>query len=225
MKFAFAFLLSFATTTSAFTGPIVSRQTTVLQAAVRPDTSKIIQEALAKSKQFGPTSTEARLAWEAVEEMDASTNQFDAMSVPSAQDECDVDATSAACIEYGTKIDELRQILEDTGPLTNKIRNIALEVKAIKMQPVEMPVGADTPAVRAALKAATAATAEFGADSVEAKLAWESLEEISSASEAAGALGGTLTDECLTEMIEACEALEEIQRAIDVVNAIESGPK
>ena len=82
MKFAFAFLLSVATTTNAFTGPMVrsSRQTTtstiVLQAAVRPDTSKIIQEALAKSKQFGPTSMEARLAWEAVEEMDASTNQL-----------------------------------------------------------------------------------------------------------------------------------------------------
>jgi hypothetical protein len=80
MKFAFAFLVTFATTT-AFTGPMArsSRQTTsavVLQAAVRPDTSKIIQEALAKSKQFGPTSTEARLAWEAVEEMDASTNQL-----------------------------------------------------------------------------------------------------------------------------------------------------
>ena len=56
-----------------------SRQTTsatILQAAVRPDTSNIIQEALAKSKEFGPTSTEARLAWEAVEEMDASTNQL-----------------------------------------------------------------------------------------------------------------------------------------------------
>ena len=147
------------------------------------------------------------------------------MAVPSAEDECDVDETSAACIEYGEKITQLQQILQDTGPLTNKIRNIALEVKAIKMKPVEMPVGADTPAVRAALQAAKAATADFGPDSNEAKWAWEALEEISSASEAAGALGGTLTDECLTEMIEACEALEEIQRAIDVVNAIEAAPQ
>jgi hypothetical protein len=148
----------------------------------------------------------------------------DAMAVPSASDECDVDLTSAACIEYSSKVDELRQILETASPMTNKIRSIALEMKAIKMKPVDMPVGADSPAVRAALKAAKAATAEYGADSTEAKLAWESLEEISSASEALGALGGSLTDECLTEMIEACEALDELQRAIDVVNAIESSP-
>ena len=86
MKFAFASLLlalatTTTTTTNAFTVIVAapSRQTAksitvALKAAVRPDTSKIIQEALAKSKEFGPTSTEARLAWEAVEEMDASTN-------------------------------------------------------------------------------------------------------------------------------------------------------
>jgi CP12 domain len=38
----------------------------------RPDASSSIQEALALSKEYGPTSPEARLAWEAVEEMDAS---------------------------------------------------------------------------------------------------------------------------------------------------------
>jgi hypothetical protein len=146
----------------------------------------------------------------------------DALSLGNAADECEVDVTSAACIEYSSKVEELRSILETAKPLTNKIRNIALEVRAIKMKPVELPAGADSPAVRSALKAATEASSKFGVDSIEAKLAWESLEEISSASEIAGALGGTLTDECLTEMIEACEALEEIQRAIDVVDAIES---
>ena len=34
-----------------------------------------IQEAMAASKKFGPTSKEARVAWEAVEEMDASDNR------------------------------------------------------------------------------------------------------------------------------------------------------
>ena len=40
----------------------------------RVDTSDAIHEAMAASKNFGPTSKEARLAWESVEEMDASDN-------------------------------------------------------------------------------------------------------------------------------------------------------
>lgn len=73
MKFV-VFLLPLSAT--AFTGPIVARRSSfALHAAVRPDTSALIQEAMQASKTFGPTSTEARLAWEAVEEMDASTNQ------------------------------------------------------------------------------------------------------------------------------------------------------
>lgn len=45
----------------------------ILQNA-RVDTSDAIQEAMEISKMFGPTSKEAALAWEAVEEMDASDN-------------------------------------------------------------------------------------------------------------------------------------------------------
>ena len=41
----------------------------------RVDTTEAIQEAMAASKKFGPTSKEARVAWEAVEEMDASDNR------------------------------------------------------------------------------------------------------------------------------------------------------
>ena len=41
----------------------------------RVDTTDAIQEAMAASKKFGPTSKEARVAWEAVEEMDASDNR------------------------------------------------------------------------------------------------------------------------------------------------------
>ena len=40
----------------------------------RPDSSNEIKEALRISKEFGPTSNEARVAWEIVEEKDASDN-------------------------------------------------------------------------------------------------------------------------------------------------------
>ena len=41
----------------------------------RPDTSKQVEAALEASHLHGPTSPEARIAWEAVEEMDASDNR------------------------------------------------------------------------------------------------------------------------------------------------------
>ena len=41
----------------------------------RPDASQAIQNALAASKEFGATSKEARVAWDIVEEMDASDNR------------------------------------------------------------------------------------------------------------------------------------------------------
>lgn len=143
------------------------------------------------------------------------------MALGSDIEECGIDATSEACIEYGSKLDELAKLSKANAPITNKIRSIATEIKAIKLKAVDMPKGADTPAVRAALKSAKMATEEFGADSSESKLAWEALEEIASASEMSGALGGTLNEECLTEMIEACEALDELQRVIEIVDAIE----
>lgn len=40
----------------------------------RRDSSKEIEEALRISKEFGPSSKEARVAWDIVEEIDASDN-------------------------------------------------------------------------------------------------------------------------------------------------------
>jgi hypothetical protein len=42
----------------------------------RVDSSIAIQAALEASKKFGPTSTEAKMAWETVEEMDSSDNRY-----------------------------------------------------------------------------------------------------------------------------------------------------
>jgi len=50
----------------------VSSPSSVLKA--RPDSSEEIQEALRISKEFGPSSKEARVAWDIVEELDASDN-------------------------------------------------------------------------------------------------------------------------------------------------------
>jgi hypothetical protein len=67
--------------------------------------------------------------------------------------------------------------------------------------------------MRNALKEAKAATEKFGKDSNEAKLAWETVEEIAS-SDVSEAIKGSLEDECLVDTIEACEAIEAMQTVL-----------
>jgi hypothetical protein len=75
MKLALAFTLS--TSVAAFTvAPSFSsfRSTTSLSA--RPDSSAAIQQAMEISKTYGASSPEAAVAWDAIEEMDASDNRY-----------------------------------------------------------------------------------------------------------------------------------------------------
>merc|ERR1712150_174849 len=191
-------------------------------AHVRPDNSKFIEKAFEASKKFGASSPEARLAWETVEEMDSSSSNSKAMSLGSSLEECEVEQeVSQECKEYGEKLDELNDLISQAGPSLGLAKNAAKDLKAIKMKNVAMPVGEPSPLIKKALINAKAASKKYGAESSEAKLAWEELEEISSANEISGALGGTLEDECLTEMIEACEALEEVQRVLNLPKTID----
>jgi hypothetical protein len=49
--------------------------TAAMKMSTRVDSSNLVKEALEISKKFGASSPEARLAWEAVEEVDASDNR------------------------------------------------------------------------------------------------------------------------------------------------------
>jgi len=196
---------------------IVLKSNSALKAADRPDTSELIQDALKASKKFGASSPEARLAWETVEEIDSSSRASKAMSMGVSMEECEVEEEpTQACVDYGEKMEELSKLIKETKPAVSRAKDIALEMKAIKLPEVNVPVGEASPAIAEALKVAKEATEKYGAESSEAKLAWESLEEISSASEISGALGGRLNEECLTEMIGACESLEEVQRVLNL---------
>lgn len=77
MKTACLFLLASsaaAWTTAPRFGAV--RSTTQLFAESRPDSSKAVAAALEASKKYGATSPEARLAWEAVEDMDSADNRY-----------------------------------------------------------------------------------------------------------------------------------------------------
>lgn len=79
--------------------------------------------------------------------------------------------------------------------------------------------GAESPLLRKAIELANAATEKHGITSSEAKLAWEDVEEIASAvSQKANADLPNLVDECLVEELEACQAIEELQRVLALSN-------
>jgi hypothetical protein len=76
MKFSLATVALFAASAHAFapTAPTFGVRSTSLF-ATGVDSSGLIKEAMAASKEFGAASPEARVAWEAVEEMDSSDNR------------------------------------------------------------------------------------------------------------------------------------------------------
>ena len=67
------------TEVSAFVPSSFRRSTTTTfvssLSSTRVDSADLVKEALEISKKFGASSPEARLAWEAVEEVDASDNR------------------------------------------------------------------------------------------------------------------------------------------------------
>ena len=129
-------------------------------------------------------------------------------------EECLTDEeVSQACIEYGQKLDELATLLKNQSPFVEQMRGLTDELKRIKVSAAPPAKAVDSPELRAAVKAAKAASDEFGPSSPEAAVAWDAVEEIAAAGNAP-ALGGRITDECLVEAIEACEALEELNRAL-----------
>ena len=103
------------------------------------------------------------------------------------------------------------------------MKSLANEIRGVKVANPQLSTPfQDTSAVRAALQNAKDAVEKYGNSSSEAKLAWEAVEEIAS-NDFGEATKKTLDDECLIESIEACEAIEELQRAVFLEQRKESG--
>ena len=107
-------------------------------------------------------------------------------------------------------------MLTKTKDELDKVRELADSLKGVKLaSPPSGDGGGDPAAMKAALAAAKAASDEQGADSTEAKLAWETVEEIAASAGDAAAAQAPLDEECLIELIEGCEALEKFKEALD----------
>lgn len=142
---------------------------------------------------------------------------YSAATKASLDAECDVTESMVenACVEYQSKLEELNQLLQETAPSAAQ----ETTVQALKLPDVaQQKPGAFNPDLQEALGAAKRMTAEHGIRSPEARVAWETVEEIASAGERSDALGARLTtEECLVEVAEeACAALEELNRALNL---------
>jgi CP12 domain len=133
-------------------------------------------------------------------------------------DECDVtqEWIDKACLDYSAKLEELDRLLKETK--NSDPPSMADQVQPIKLASVpQQKAGEQSEQLKQALASATALTTEHGIHSAEARVAWETVEEIASASERNDALGGKLSaDECLVDAaMDACAALNELNRVID----------
>ena len=102
----------------------------------------------------------------------------------------------------------------------DQMKALTSELAAIKVS-VDKSPKVDSPelkaAVQQAMAEAKAIAEEKGADSPEAKVAWAEVEEVAS-SGLQNAMGARLDEECLIDTaMEACEALEELNRAMEKV--------
>jgi pantoate kinase len=144
-------------------------------------------------------------------------------------EECAVqEEVSLECMEFGTWIDKMTVMRDLIGTMDKSSKYKAASVlKNIKLHTPQSAVSenANRPELDRALAEARLATETHGITSSEAKLAWETYEEIA-ASGTANAMGTNLMDECSLEVgQEACQAMEELERVMPVLLAISSDSK
>jgi hypothetical protein len=119
-------------------------------------------------------------------------------------------------MDYSAKLEELERLVKETTSSAPPSK--AEQVQPIKLASVpQQKAGEQSEQLKEAVSNAKSLTEKHGISSSEARIAWETVEEIASASERNDALGGKLSaDECLIDAVmEACAALNELNRVMD----------
>ena len=131
-------------------------------------------------------------------------------------DTCATDNTSPECIAYEEKLAALSSLLMDQRAGIDSLKSLSEELRNVKLsKPVVSELKPEVPSMIQALNDAKALTDEFGIDSPQVKLAWEVVEDLAS-NDFSEATKASLDEECLVETIQACEVIEELQRALFV---------
>ena len=127
---------------------------------------------------------------------------------------------SAECADYEEFVSQLSKIRNNLQEQDNSRKATLVDaLKKIKITPMLKKDKVDTNSAEldAALKAAKEATAKHGITSSEARLAWETYEEIASAG-LDNAMGVGLDEECdLESGEEACKAIEALNNILPVL--------
>ena len=138
----------------------------------------------------------------------------------------DIGEVSPECLDYGKFLDELfvlRDLLAADASKGSTRMSLADVLKNIKLSaPTEGATGehSNSPELTTALEDAKTATEKHGITSPEAKLAWETYEDIASTG-TSNAVGVNLMEECSIESgQDACKAMEELERVMPVLLAI-----
>merc|ERR1712021_46094 len=171
------------------------------------------------TKELGADSPMAKLAWEAVEEVNSSDNS--AATKGSLADECDTENVSPDCVDYNEKLEEVQELIAANSipESSSTIRTeLASTVEPVKLSAPVAKAAPQSKELKPALKEARSLTASKGISSKEAIFAWETVEEIASAG-TSNAVGDVLSsEECLVfeeASKEACTALEELSKITD----------
>lgn len=181
------------------------------------------------SKDKGATSQEARVAWDIVEELNASDNSA-AFTGGINDGDClvgDLQAPPEECNDYVAGVEAIAGLQRPAPATSASDLRVAESVRPVSLSSDPSPRDGDSAAVTAgllaALESAKRTTAELGIASSEARLAWETVEEMAASGTSEATKGAMDEDECLVEKIEACEALEELDRAISLEANKENG--
>jgi hypothetical protein len=151
----------------------------------RPDSSDAIQEALRISKQLGATSVEARVAWEAVEEMDSSDLSPAFASATMTAGGSDLSTSEEKReTDYAHQVSSLAYLLHDTHEKLEQIKQLVASIKGLELDdPSLAKLGAtgESHDLKLALRESKAAVDPYGPGSREADEAWSRVEECAAA--------------------------------------------
>jgi len=157
----------FSGTSSARLSPSASSlRTTTVVLRSRPDSSAAVADALRASKEYGGTSKEARIAWEIVEEMDASASASSLLSDEELHQ-----------MEYTTKMRSMNRLLEETEENLIQIKTLAANLKQLDIEDPDLSKLPETATgLKTVLQEAKAASEVYGPESSESVAAWNEVD-------------------------------------------------
>lgn len=154
------------------------------------------------SAKFGPSSDEAKAAWEAVEDLNDNVDQVAAGKAADPQ-------------AVAEKLAELQQLVVSSKPTIEALKVELSKIAGAKLFDSNVPMSDASADVEDLTREAEAATAKFGAGSPEAKAAWEAVEEMNDSTNVKVASIPGLDDECITETMEKCLAFEAAMASLE----------